>query len=339
MGTGKLGNLTRTRLTGRRTGALTVLGLAVIVGALFFPISALSHDASDFFIFARAEFGDSRKSNETNCDGSNDKQADVSGSTDIFFGRIHSNADLAVSGSGNSFAAALTYGTTDEDCQLQAVGGNVYPPGSPQEVDLDPSGVNNQWPGDLSNYLNADTLTFGNVITQVLPGEVCDVGSLTNTTDIVLTSANDGDVVCNGSGKTSLAISGVSMSITIVSHGLIEVSGQNSTLRPATHNILTWTDFQLDVSTKLAGSNLSVPRAAILFAPRGGINTSGSDDSELCIQLIGQGPINVAGSNSTFGPGSEACTETEPDPRTSASRSCLTTGRSSAARTPCSRFR
>ena len=55
-----------------------------------------------------------------------------------------------------------------------------------------------------------------------------------------------------------------------------------------------------------------VPRNAILFTPRGGINTSGSDDSELCIQLIGQGPINVAGSNSTFGPGSEACREIPP---------------------------
>ena len=58
---------------------------------------------------------------------------------------------------------------------------------------------------------------------------------------------------------------------------------------------------------------MTVPRTAILFTPRGGIDTSGSDDSELCIQLIGQGSIKVAGSNSTFGPGSDACVDAAPD--------------------------
>ena len=187
MGTGQIGNLWRARTHRRRTAFVSVLGLAIVAGALLFPVPALSHDASDFFMFARAEFGDSRKSNELNCDGSNDKQVDVSGSGNTIEGRIHSNADAAGSGSGNTFHNELTFGTHDEDCQVQADSGNTYLAGPPVDIDADPSGVSNEWPGDLSTYLNADTLTFGNDITQVLPGESCDVGSLTNSSDITLT--------------------------------------------------------------------------------------------------------------------------------------------------------
>ena len=106
------------------------------------------------------------------------------------------------------------------------------------------------------------------------------------------------------------------MSVTIVSHGAIVISGQGATLSPAEHGILAWTDqdsFDTDVSIKLAGSNFMVPQAAILFSPRGGIDTSGSDDSEQCIQLIGQGPIRVPGSKNIFGPGSAACTAQPPN--------------------------
>ena len=42
------------------------------------PPPAIAHDASNFFIYARAEHG---QHTETNCDGANNKQADLSGST------------------------------------------------------------------------------------------------------------------------------------------------------------------------------------------------------------------------------------------------------------------
>ena len=312
MGTGKVGNLTRAGITPRRTAVLTVLGLTAIVGALLFPFAAPAHDASDFFVFAKASFGVGRNSNELNCNGSNDKQADVSGSGNQIHGRIHSNADIvASSGATNTFHNALTYGRHDEDCQEQSEALNTYLAGQPTDVDADPSGVIDGWPGDLNSYLTGG-LTFATQA-QALPGTPCQVGDLTLTTDYVINPATDsGKVICRGTGKVSLNVSNTTLSLTILSHGPIEISGQNVTLTPAQHGIVAFTDRPVDVAIKLSGSDFKVPETAIFFAPRGGIDTSGSDDAELCIQLIGQGPIKVPGSNSVFGPGSSACTGQPP---------------------------
>jgi uncharacterized repeat protein (TIGR01451 family) len=313
MGTGKVGNLTRAGVTGRRTAVLTVLGAAVVVGALLFPLAAPAHDASDFFVFAKASFGSDRKSNETDCDASNDKQADVSGSGSQIHGRIHSNADVvASSGATNTFHNEITYGTHDEDCQEQSENTNFYNAGQPGDIDSAPTGVNNGWPGDLDSYLTSG-LTFSTV-EQALPGETCDIGSLSDSSDYVINPvADNGKVICRGSGKITLSESGATMSVTMLSHGIIEVSGQNATLTPAAHGILAFSDLQLDSAIKFGGSNFQVPQNSIVFAPQGGIDTSGSDDAEMCIQLIGQGPIKVPGSNSTFGPGSAACTAQPPN--------------------------
>jgi uncharacterized repeat protein (TIGR01451 family) len=294
--------------------------LVLVAGLLLFPMAALAnHNASDFFIFSRAEFG---KFAETNCNASNDKQADVSGSTVGIFGRIHSHADFAASGQNITFNSPVTYGKHDgppPPCQAQPEAqNNTYLAGPPTNIAGDPPGLDaGGWPGNLSLFLNPPSggqthpQTFS-TIGQVLPGETCDVGSLSGTSDITLTQANSGQVVCNGTGKVQLAISGQNaanplvMSITIVSHGSIEISGQHVSLTPATHGVLAWTDQNSstnDVSIKLAGSNFDVPERAILFTPRSGQDISGSEDSELCIQVIGQGRNKVAGSSSTFGPG------------------------------------
>ena len=312
MGNGKVGNLWRARTHRRRTAFVSFAGLAVVVGALLFPVAAPAHEASDFFLFAKASFGSDRKSNELDCDSSNDKQADVSGSANTIHGRIHSNADIvATSGATNTFHGALTFGTHDEDCQEQSESNNTYNAGQPGDIDAAPSNVTGGWPGDLNDYV-VGGLTIDS-IADALPGETCDNGtSLSGSSPIVLTAANSGQVICNGTGEVKLDVSGVTMSITILSHGPIVFSGQNNNISPAEHGILAFTDHQLDVAIKLAGSNFTVPEKAILFAPRGGIDTSGSDDAELCIQLIGQGPIRVPGSKSIFGPGSAACTGAPP---------------------------
>jgi hypothetical protein len=327
-----------TRSRGWRFAAVALAPL-VLLGILLSSAPALAnpdHSAGDYFVFAKAAGDGStsdRKAFEPDCDSSNDKQADVSGSNSGFYGRIHSNADLAISGSNNVFSDTtspnpeLTYGVNDGPspfCQLQADGGNTYGSGAPLNItgSGDPTSVHGPyqigpkaWPGNLGDYLNLDGMTFGNVVTQVLPGEACDRGTLTGSSDLTITAADAGRVVCNGTGKITIGVSNLGSAadpfeITMISHGLIEVSGSNHYLAPAAHGVLAWTDqrFSTDATSfKLSGSNINVPSRAIAFTPRSGQDVSGSNNATLCLQLIGQGSIKIAGSNSTFGPYSPGC--------------------------------
>ena len=219
----------------------------------------------------------------------------------------------------------ITYGTNDEDCQSQADGGNTYSSGAPAgwEIDTIAYGVDpaTGWPGNLGSFLNVDQMTFGNTVADVLPGAICAPDtSLTNTTEIVVTEAvYDGLVVCNGTGITKISDSNQGsladpFEITIISHGPIDISGQNLYLAPAVNGVLAWTDQRFSdsaVSIKGAGSDINVVSRAILFTPRSGQDVSGSNDATLCIQMIGQGSLKVAGSNSTFGPLGPNCVSEE----------------------------
>jgi hypothetical protein len=273
------------------------------------------------------------KTYEPRCNDANDKQADVSGSNSDFYGRIHSNADLAISGADNVFSdtvspnAELTYGVNDgpsTSCELQADGANVYASGLPLNImgNTDPNDVQGPyqiglkgWPGNLGNFLDTNGMTFGNDVTQVLPGKVCDRGSLTGSGVIEITSADNGKVVCNGKDPIKISVSGlgtitVPFTITMISHGLIEIGGSNHYLAPATHGVLAWTDQRFSdeaTSIKIGGSNVNVMSPAILFTPRSGQDISGSNSAILCIQMIGQGALKAAGSNSRLGPLAPEC--------------------------------
>lgn len=295
-----------------------------------------THTAGDYFMFAKAA-GDGGTSDpkayEPVCDDANDKQADVSGSNSDFYGRIHSNADLAISGADNWFRdtaspnAELTYGVNDgpsSACQLQAEAANTYDSGWPLNItgNGDPGSIHGPyqigpkgWPGNLGNYLDANGMTFGNDINQVLPGVTCDRGSLTHSGVIEITAADYGKVVCNGGDPIKISDSGLGTAnnpfrITMVSHGLIEISGSEHYLAPAVYGILAWTDQRFSneaTSIKIAGSNVNVVQRAILFSPRSGQDVSGSNNVLLCIQMIGQGALKAAGSNSVFGPFAPGC--------------------------------
>lgn len=295
-----------------------------------------AHNAGDYFMFAKAAGdGDTSdpKAYEPVCDDANDKQADVSGSNSNFYGRLHSNADLAVSGVDNWFRntsspnSELTYGVNDESsltCQLQADDANVYDSGLPLNItgNGNPNAIHGPyqigskgWPGSLGHFLDANGMTFGNDITQVLPGIACDRGSLTHAGVIEITAADNGKVICNGQDPIKISDSGLGTAsnpfrITMVSHGLIEISGSNHYLTPAVFGVLAWTDQRFSdeaTSIKIAGSNVNVVRQAILFSPRSGQDVSGSNSSLLCIQMIGQGALKASGSNSTFGPLAPGC--------------------------------
>lgn len=294
------------------------------------------HHAGDYFLFAKAA-GDGGTSDpkayEPVCDDANDKQADVSGSNSDYYGRIHSNADLAISGADNWFRdtlspnAELTYGVNDgpsSACQLQAEGANTYDSGWPLNItgSGDPGSIHGPyqigpkgWPGNLGNYLDANGMTFGNDINQVLPGVTCDRGSLTHSGVIEITAADNGKVVCNGGDPIKISDSGLGTAnnpfrITMVSHGLIEISGSEHYLAPAVYGILAWTDQRFSneaTSIKIAGSNVNVVQRAILFSPRSGQDVSGSNSTLLCIQMIGQGALKAAGSNAVLGPFAPGC--------------------------------
>lgn len=295
-----------------------------------------NHDAGDYFLFAKAAGDgetDDPKAYEPVCDDANDKQADVSGSNSNFYGRLHSNADMAISGSDNWFRDTrspnpeLTYGVNGEPssaCQLQAEDDNIYDSGNPLDItgNGDPGSIQGPyqigvkgWPGNLGNFLDGNGMTFGNDILQVLPGLVCDRGSLTHSGVIEITAADDGKVICNGGDPIKISDSGLGtmanpFRITMVSHGLIEISGSNHYLAPAAHGVLAWTDQRFSdeaTSIKISGSNVNVVQRAILFSPRSGQDVSGSNSALLCIQMVGQGALKVAGSNAVFGPLDLSC--------------------------------
>lgn len=76
------------------------------------------------------------------------------------------------------------------------------------------------------------------------------------------------------------------------------------------HGVLAWTDQRFDdeaTSIKIAGDNINVLSRAILFTPCSGQDVSGSNGDLLCIQMIGQGTLKAAGSNSTLGPLAPGC--------------------------------
>jgi hypothetical protein len=332
----------------RRVGLILLLAIAVLLAtaSLLSPAAVNAdpgHDAGDYLMFAKAA-GDGDTSDpeayEPVCDDSNDKQSDISGSNSHFYGRIHSNADLAISGSDNRFLDTsspnpeLTFGVNDgpsSPCQLQAEAENLYASGAPLNITGNgnggdvhgPYGIGaNGWPGNLSSYLDTNGMTFGNDVTQVLPGEVCDVGSLTNSGDIEITAADNGKVVCNGDDDIVISVSGLGSAsmpfrITMISHGLIDISGSDLYLAPAAHGVLAWTDQMYSdeaTSIKIAGDNVNVLSRAILFTPRSGQDVSGSNSELLCIQMIGQGALKVAGSNSILGPLASGCGDSAPPP-------------------------
>ena len=126
-----------------------VFALALTLGLLS-PTSASGnpdHFAGDYFMFAKAAGDDpvspnpNRESYEPACDITNNGQAEVSGSTSFFYGRIHSNADLVNSGDDSTFVETastnpeLTYGVTDNAPPTSSPGSTTpAPPRAPESA-------------------------------------------------------------------------------------------------------------------------------------------------------------------------------------------------------------
>ena len=324
------------------TAIVLTIALGLVLGALALwgPDRAAAdpvrydHFAGDYFIFSKG--GSGQETEGLECNPSNDKQVDISGNHLYIFGRIHSNADVVVSGQNNTFVDTLspnpeiTYGDGDIPlCNLQWELDNEYLNDSPYDIsgngitsDVNgPYQVNvDGWPGTLGSFLTQSGddafLTFTD------PGIVCTVGTLEDTSEgnsdlVIDPTVHYNAVVCRNTGKISLNISNVGteenpFKVTMISHGPIEISGQYLVMEPADsgHGVLAWTDIdsaETDVGIKLSGSNIDVLKRAILFTPRTGQDISGASDATLCLQVIGQGPSKVATNNAEFGPLNPLC--------------------------------
>ena len=342
----------RSRRKPRRLGALKwlvaalVLATALTLGLMqpFTAVGSPDHSAGDYVAFAKAVHGTTA---ETACNGpgNNAKQVDISGSNHEptalaplrgFWGLIHSNADFIVSGSENLFQNTsltnpeVTFGTHPGTCDGDdGDPSNVFAGGGPTDINTLAPGVDptSGWPGTLGSLLEQSGTNAFLRFDAAVVGSLCEVGTLADTNDLTIDTSFTGPhfdkVVCNGTGKTTLNISSVGtpavpFKVTMISRGLIDISGENVNIVPAAngHGFLAATDVASGNSSEspkddkgitLAGSNFDVPRNAIFFTPRTGQSVSGSNDSTLCIQLIGQGSIIVGGSSSGLGPKIPGC--------------------------------
>ena len=256
-----------------------------------------SFTAADYVVFAQAQTDDS------------DVEAGFSGSTNHYFGRIHSNNNTESNGSDECFYypggtnpfPAFTYGNSHSDS-----GNNDYGPvmgagcdmatdgtGEPAQSN-NPPFISGGWPGNLSQLVDGS-----NQMNVDLLKDFCTEGDLENGDDITVTG--DG-VWCVGPGKKiSLGDSGLTATVTLLANdGLIDVGGQNANLTPAIGNILVFSDSDDDqFPIKMSGSDWTSP-SGVLFSSRSGIDVSGSDDI-VCVQLIAQ-EVKVQGSNNVIGP-------------------------------------
>ena len=192
---------------------------------------------------------------------------------------------------------------------------SAVPVGPVTTVTTTPSGDDYQfWPGNLhtavtaaSKYLEMDTATLESL---------CDFGTLTGTKvnfDLEGT-ATDGTYCTNG-GKITMSASDVgsvaaSKRFTFLANdGLITISGSDAILEPFAAGILAMSDLDSGSDTfpiKISGSGFRVQRQAIVFAPRAGVDVSGSTGSLLCLQAIGQ-QVKLGGSTLDFGPSAPDC--------------------------------
>ena len=182
-------------------------------------------------------------------------------------------------------------------------------------VATDPPGDNYQfWPGNLhtavtagSNYLEMNTAALEHT---------CDFGSLVKGPfEFDLTGDSSDGTYCTKGGLIKLSAQFVGTPDApkrftfLANNGLITISGQNAVIEPFALETLAMSDLDSGADQfpiKIAGSNFSVQSQSIVFAPRAGVDVSGSDDSLLCIHAIGQ-EVKIQGSTSDFGPQAPEC--------------------------------
>ena len=193
---------------------------------------------------------------------------------------------------------------------------STVPVGPVAAVSTTPPGDDYQyWPGNLhttvtaaSDYLEMDVLALE---------PFCDFGSLTSGQEEEwdLDGSSTEGTYCTDGGLIKLAVQDVGTLAAprrftfLANNGLVSISGQNAIIEPSALGMLAMSDLSSDndqFPIKIAGSNFRVQRQSIIFAPRSGVDVSGSDGSLLCLHAIGQ-EVKLQGSTTDFGPAAPDC--------------------------------
>ena len=209
-------------------------------------------------------------------------QLRISGSVSEVIGGMHSNGNLLISGSDNSFVGPVTY-STNPNCSGYQV-----------------SGQNNTF---TSTPAPAPNVGFVNYTFSSFP---C---TYTYTKDTALASRPEAWVGGNPNSNQlnpgvycstqDIVLSGqdITGNVTLVAMDEVKISGSDFDLTAYFENILAFSGASHNQAMDMAGSGGSW--TGLFYAPNGGINLQGSSNITLNTSLIGD-KIKVSGSDFTL---------------------------------------
>lgn len=230
-----------------------------------------------------------------------EKSVDISGSSSILVGRVHSNSDVYISGSTTSFSGDVTSVCgAGYPAFHDGGGGNTYDPAPANGVtEPDPLGYaisdfscdfyapsTGTW--DLSS--NGVWWVGGSKNSKTLrPGTYCARGS-------------DGTIKL---GDSDIAIDDIVVDevyygpggVTFVAPYQVEISGSNFQLMPHEKDILFASYGNTDVAIKVSGSGGTW--AGLIYAPNGTAEVSGSSNFNFTGGIIGE-RVKLNGSDATI---------------------------------------
>ena len=215
--------------------------------------------------------------NNANC--GNADSLEISGSSVLFNGPIHSNSNVNVPGSNNGFNGPVTY-SDQVGCAFDISGsGNSLTPAPA-------SAANRPFPLSYSYSDYPCTMTFagdtqltseaavwvgGNPSSgQMIPGTYCSTGSL------------------------KLSGSYITGNVTLVAQGKVNIAGSNFNLTPYWGNTLVFTEDSSNSAIDLSGSNGSWE--GIMAAPNGAATIQGSSNLTISGAILAD-IIRISGSD------------------------------------------
>lgn len=203
----------------------------------------------------------------------------ISGGENIITGKVHSNANLYVSGQDNVFNGATTYVTVVEE------GDNDFNPAA------QPSGIL-PWPDVAGAFDAAD---YKSMAQSGSPNMYFKAGDM----DWPWIQARGATGLFYATGKIDFGVGNTTANVTLVSESNIVINGSTNNLTPFVDNLLAFSkvvqipDDRCDKQgVEMNGSNNTW--AGFIYAPRSNIKMDGSTGSTLLGSLIGWS-INVSG--------------------------------------------
>ena len=197
------------------------------------------------------------------------------GSNFTVTGGVHSNSNIVVGGSNNTFNAPVTYVCTMDNSGTNNTYTPAYTTAPSQPLPL--------------TYSYSDfpcTMTFiGNIDLTNVPAAW--VGGDKDSGQLI-------DGVYCATGKLTLSASNVTANVTLAAQGPINISGSHFTLTPFWNDVLFFTEDSSESAMDLSGSNGSWE--GIMLAPNGRVKIAGSNNITISGSIMAD-QIETSGSN------------------------------------------